>query len=62
MFEQHSEHASQAKKDQFNFAFFILTPAPLPFSLMNSTPAAFRTQAAWFERLPPPRLSHFAQI
>jgi hypothetical protein len=40
MFEQHSEHASQAKKDQFNFAFFILTPAPLPFSLMNSTPAA----------------------
>jgi hypothetical protein len=30
------------EKAQFNFAFFILTPAPLPFSGMNSTPAASR--------------------
>ena len=30
------------ERAQFNFAFFILTPAPLPFSGMNSTPADSR--------------------
>jgi len=29
---------------QFNFPFMNLTPAPLPFSEMNSTPAASRAR------------------